>query len=295
MGNWMNLRRALTRIALTACVLAGSAGTAAAQSKVRVTLDETPIWASDFRTKAAIVPAGTILTVIRRRDDWYEVLVPQADGGSGYVYKSSVDIEPTSRLAAADSQIDMTSAEPPRAIGIVGVAQFGYVRFAAAESFSAVLGRAGGGLLGGGAEVRVGPAFLSASVERFEKTGQRILVVDDEIFKLGIPETVRIVPVSVSAGLRFSHDVATPYVGAGVGRMFYKERSSFADDSEKVDARFSSYHFLGGIEFRNGWVATAFEAQYTHAPQTGIGGALQAFHESNLGGLTGRIKVLVGR
>jgi hypothetical protein len=77
--------------------------------------------------------------------------------------------------------------------------------------------------------------------------------------------------------------------------MFYKEQSSFADDSEKVDARFSSYHVLGGVEIRNGWVATAFEAQYTHAPQSGIGGALQAFHESNLGGLTARIKVLVGR
>ena len=289
----MNLRRVLIRIALTACVLAGSAATAAAQSTVRVTHDETAIWAPDFRTKTAVVPAGTILTVIRRRDDWFEVVVPQPDGGSGYVYKLSVDAEPGSR--SSESQIDMTSAEPSRAFGIVGVAQFGYVRFAAGRSFGAVLGDAGGRLLGGGAEVRVGPAFLSASIERFEKTGQRILVVDDEVFKLGIPETVRIVPVSVSAGLRFSRDVATPYVGVGVGRMFYKEQSSFADDGEKVDARFSSYHVLGGVEIRNGWVATAFEAQYTHAPQNGIGGALQAFHESNLGGLTARIKVLVGR
>src|SRR5262245_30992801 len=221
MGTSMNLRRALTRIALTACVLAGSASTAAAQSKVRVIDDETAIWAPDFRTKAAVVPAGTILTVIRRRDDWYEVVVPQADGGSGYVFKSSVDTEPTSRL----SQIETTSAAPSRAIGIVGVAQFGYVRFAAAQSFRAVLGGAGGGMLGGGAEVRVGPAFLNVSIDRFEKTGQRILVVDGDVFKLGIPETVRIVPVSVSAGMRFSRDVATPYVGVGAGRMFYKEQS----------------------------------------------------------------------
>ena len=159
--------------------------------------------------------------------------------------------------------------------------------------------RAGPGgrrFLGGGAEVRVGPAFLNASIDRFAKTGQRILVVDGEVFKLGIPETVTIVPVAVSAGWRIQRDRATPYIGAGVGRMFYKEQSAFADESERVDARFSSVHILGGIEFRNEWVATAFEVQYTRAPQTvGIGGALQAFHESNLGGLVGRVKVLVGR
>src|SRR5262245_55442978 len=154
MDTKMNLRRALIRIALTACVLAGSAATAAAQSKVRVTHDETAIWAPDFRTKAAVVPAGTILTVIRRRDDWFEVVVPQPDGGSGYVFKSSVDAEPNSR--SSESQIDMTSPEPSRAFGIVGVAQFGYVRFAAEESFRAILGRTGGGFFGGGAEVRLG-------------------------------------------------------------------------------------------------------------------------------------------
>ncbi len=180
--------------------------------------------------------------------------------------------------------------------GVFGIGQFGYVQFAAEQSFRAVMGQAGGRFFGGGAEVRVGPAFLSASIERFAKTGQRILVVDGEVFKLGIPETVTIVPVAVSAGWRMRRDGATPYVGAGVGRMFYKEQSAFAADGERVDARFSSVHILGGIEFRNEWVATAFEVQYTRAPQTvGIGGALQAFQESNLGGLVGRVKVLVGR
>ena len=53
---------------------------------------------------------------------------------------------------------------------------------------------------------------------------------------------------------------------------------------------------LGGVEFRNEWVATAFEVQYTRAPHTiGVGGASAAFRETNLGGLVARIKVLVGR
>jgi hypothetical protein len=43
-------------------------------------------------------------------------------------------------------------------------------------------------------------------------------------------------------------------------------------------------------------VATAFEVQYTRAPGAlGLSGASAAFNESNLGGISGRIKVLVGR
>ena len=206
----------------------------------------------------------------------------------------------TIRILSLIACLLVGSARPAAAqsdtFGVFGIGQFGYMQFAAEQSFRAVLDRAGGRFLGGGAEVRVGPAFLNVSIDRFAKTGQRILVVDGEVFKLGIPETVTIVPVAVSAGWRIQRDGATPYVGAGLGRMFYKEQSAFADESERVDARFSSVHILGGIEFRNEWVATAFEVQYTRAPQTaGIGGAFQAFQESNLGGLVGRVKVLVGR
>jgi hypothetical protein len=204
------------------------------------------------------------------------------------------------RIIAVIACLLAGSARPAAAqsdnFGVFGIGQFGYVQFAAEQSFRAVLDRAGGRFLGGGAEVRVGPAFLNVSIDRFAKTGQRILVVDGEVFKLGIPETVTILPVAISAGWRLRRDGTTPYVGGGVGRMFYKERSAFADESERVDARFSSVHVLGGIEFRNEWVATAFEVQYTRAPQSvGIGGALQAFNESNLGGIVGRVKVVVGR
>ena len=89
---------------------------------------------------------------------------------------------------------------------------------------------------------------------------------------------------------------ATPYVGGGVGRILYREQASFTEPSENVQSQYSSYHMLGGVEFRNEWVATAFEVQYTRAPHTiGVGGASAAFQETNLGGLVARIKVLVGR
>lgn len=195
-------------------------------------------------------------------------------------------------LSAAASH---AAAQTSDRIGVFGVGQFGYMRFAAEKSFDAILGTAGGGFGGGGAEFRVGNVFLNASIDRFRKTGQRVVVVDGDLFKLGIPDTVTVIPVAVSAGWRFTNDRATPYVGGGVGRMLYREDSKFVDPDENVRTQYSSYHVVAGVEFRNEWLATAFEAQYTRAPRTiGVGGASAAFQETNLGGLTGRIRILFG-
>jgi opacity protein-like surface antigen len=305
----MHLNRALLRIApWIFCALAGMAASASAQTNVRVTRDQTTIWTADFTETAAVVRAGTILTVVRRHGDWYEVRVPTAIGGSGWVLKSNVDTN-----TSAPRPVARTTGvvSPPRTLGIVGVGQFGYVRFAAQQSFNAILGAPGGGFYGGGAEVRVTNAFLSASVERFEKTGQRVLVMDGEVFALGIPDTITVMPIAVTAGWRVAREGATPYVGGGVGRMLYKEQTRLPGTAssgctcrtaspgevvESVDTHFASYHMLTGVEFRNEWAATAFEVQYTVAPNTiGVGGASAAFHETNLGGFTGRIKILFGR
>ena len=152
-------------------------------------------------------------------------------------------------------------------------------------------------MLGGGAEVRFGPGlFVSGSIERFNKIGERAFVFDGEVYQLGIPNTITVMPLAVTVGWRRSGDVFTPYGGGGFGRVRYTETSDFAEADENVEGSFASYHALGGIEFRNGWVATAFEAQYTQVPDAlGTGGVSAAFHENNLGGLTARVKVLVGR
>jgi hypothetical protein len=290
----MHLNRALLRIApWIFWALAGMAASASAQTNVRVTRDQTTIWTADFTETAAVVRAGTILTVIRRHGEWYEVRVPNEIGGSGWILKSNVD---TNTSAPRPVARHTGLVAPPRKLGIVGVGQFGYVRFAAQQSFNAILGAPGGGFYGGGAEVRVTNAFLSASVERFEKTGQRVLVTDGEVFALGIPDTITVMPVAVSAGWRIARERATPYFGGGAGRILYRERASFTEPAENVHTQYSSFHVLGGVEFRNEWVATAFEVQYTRAPHTiGVGGASAAFQETNLGGLVARIKVLVGR
>ena len=275
------LRSKAIRIASIACVLVACAATARAQTTVLVVQNQSTIWQPDFETAAAVVNAGTELTVVGRRGDWYEVDVP-GQQRTGFIYRRNVE-EPASMQTPS--------------VGFLGFFQFGYTQFAARNSFEAVLGQPGGGFLGGGAELRLGRGFfVNGSVERFTKTGQGVFVSNGEVFKLGVPDTITMMPIALTAGWRFVNEHVTPYAGAGAGRVFYKEALAFGDAGEDVDTRSNSYHLLGGVEFRNNWIATAFEVQYSRVPNAlGAAGASAAFGESNLGGLGGRIKILVGR
>jgi opacity protein-like surface antigen len=199
---------------------------------------------------------------------------------------------------AARAQTGVQKEPPPPTpmIGFAVFGDFGYERLSANRSFGAVLGTPGGGIAGGGGEIRLKNVFLNASVDHFSKTGQRVAVVDGAVYHLGVPDTITMIPLHVSLGWRFVHERATPYVGAGAGRIWYREQTPYTDGVENVDTRFASYHVVGGVEFRNEWVATAFEVQYTRAPGAlGVSGASAAFNESDLGGVSGRIKILVGR
>jgi hypothetical protein len=295
-----SIRRFVLSMAPIACGIALSATAASAQTTVRVTVDKSTIWKSDFKSVADVVATGTILTVVGQRKDWYEVVVARGEGGSetGFIFKDNVAAGVASPQSAAPARRadSATDSYRPPAVGFTGFGQFGYARFAAQRSFDAVMGTGGGGIFGGGAEVRVGPFFVGAAAEHFTKTGSRVFVLDQEVFRLGVPDTVTLTPLTLTAGWRFVHERTTPYVGGGIGRVSYREASDFADAGEAVEGHYSSYHLLGGVEFREGWVATAFEVQYSRVPNAmGLGGVSAAFQESDLGGLTMRVKVLVGR
>jgi len=290
--------RAILRLALLSSLLAWSAP-AFADTIVRVRRDHTSVWTADFRTKLT-VSAGTTLQVIGERNDWYEVVLPgHFRGETGFVHKSSVDPDDGTAMPLAKPPAGSAAphADRSRLLGFFGFGEFGYARFAAQKSFQAVTGQGGDGLLGGGAEVRIGDDwFVNVSVNRMTPKGQRVYVAGDEVFKMGTPVAITLTPMTMTAGWRFAHERATPYFGGGVGRIHYHEHASFTGDEEDVDARFSSYHVLGGVEFRNEWVGTAFEVQYSRVPNAlGLGGASAAFHESDLGGVTARIRILVGR
>jgi len=187
-------------------------------------------------------------------------------------------------------------------IGFRGFGDVGGTRFSAAHSFDAVLGTHRGVVFGGGVDVVLPSAiFVGVRASRFQKNGTRVFVLNDQVFDLGIPLTVRVVPIQVTGGYRFKvgRRHVVPYLGGGVGWFRYTESSDFADDSENVVETFTGYHVLGGAELRvSRNVGIAGEAEWSIVPNA-LGqepsGVSSAFDETNLGGVTFRVKVVVGR
>jgi opacity protein-like surface antigen len=194
---------------------------------------------------------------------------------------------------------DAAEAQTAAAISIRGFAEAGYETFQATRTFNAIFQEDAGRVFGGGGEVVFRPGiFVRVSASKYENTGERALRLENELFRLGIPLTMTIVPIEVSGGYRFRHGATlVPYVGAGVSSHGYRETSRFAEATENVDERFTGYQFLGGLEYRiSRWIAAAGEVQYTTVPDAIGGGGLSAeFNERDLGGTTVRVRVIVGR
>jgi len=196
---------------------------------------------------------------------------------------------------------------PPRPVSdepfsVRGFADIGGVSFSAADSFEAVLGTRSGMVFGGGGEVVLPQRlFVGVRASRFEKTGERVFVFDDEVFGLGIDTTVTVTPIELTGGYRFGGmaNRVIPYVGGGVGWHRYEETSEFATDDENVKETHTGYHLLGGAEVRLArWFGVGGEAQWTTVPDA-LGGdpnsVAAAFDESNLGGFSFRVKFVVGQ
>jgi hypothetical protein len=196
-------------------------------------------------------------------------------------------------------------APAPRAqTSIRGFGDIGLTRFAAADTFTATLGSSTGVLFGGGVEVVLPQrVFFNVRLSRFEKTGERVFVDNDEVFPLGIEMKVGITPVEVTGGYRFQPRGRTrnviPFLGGGVGWHRYSETSDFAQANDDVEETFTGYHALGGVEFRmSRWFGVTGEAQWTtvsDALGSEVSSASEAFGESNLGGLGLRVRFVVGR
>ena len=208
-----------------------------------------------------------------------------------------------SRLITAIGLV-LLLAGPARAqsdVTVRGFADFGSTSFSADRSFDAVLGSASGPVFGGGVEALLpGHVFVNLRASRFRRAGQRVFAFNDQLSSLGIPVTVTIVPIELTGGYRFIRGgPLVPYGGAGVGWYRYQERSEFADANENVRDQFTGFHLLGGTELHLGtWVGAAFEAEWATVPDA-LGGnpnsVARQFQESNLGGVTIRGKVIVGR
>jgi hypothetical protein len=185
---------------------------------------------------------------------------------------------------------------------IRGFADVGSTTFAASESFETILGSATGVVFGGGVEAALPQQFfVGLRASRFRKTGERVFVFEGERFGLGVPSTITVTPIDVTGGYRIQPRgwSVIPYAGGGIGRYRYEETSAFAETSENVKRSFTSYHVLGGAEFRiSRWIGAAGEAQWATVPDalgTDVNGVSTTFDETDLGGFTFRAKIIVGR
>jgi hypothetical protein len=284
-------------------------------SHARVVTDRTMIWQHDAPVLvAATVKRGTVLDVVGREGERYVVVIPSEYGGKGelgFIAASQVEIvggevvagpvarPPRSSTGPSPGGPVQTHRQSPasRPVELFGLGEVGDGSWLARDTFNAVLGSSSAPMLGGGVQVRFGSLFVEGSVERFQRSGTRAFVYGGEVFSLGVADRVQIIPITATVGYRRAGPRVTPYVGGGIGTHLYRETSDFADPSENVSEHFTSYHVLAGVEFAGRrWLRAALEVELTTVPNAfGATGVSAAFNEHNLGGVHGRLKILVGR
>ena len=209
--------------------------------------------------------------------------------------------------------VTVTGVAQAQPVQVRGFFDVGGMTFTANDTFKAVLGSSTGIVFGGGGGVVLpNNVFASVRASRFRKNGERVFVQDGEVFDLGIANTITITPLEITGGYRFapkpnrtrrppartSHSIA-PYVGGGVSWYRYQETDEFAAAGDETDQRFTGYHLMGGVDIPIArWLGAAGEVQWTSVPNalgTNPGSAAAAFGETNLGGTTFRVKVVIGR
>lgn len=194
-----------------------------------------------------------------------------------------------------------TANEAAAQVSLRGFGDVGMTTLTAQESFSAVTGSNSAVVFGGGIDAGVWSGlFLSVRASYVRKDGERVFLFDGQQFTLGVPVTITITPVELSGGWRFNRGAKlAPYLAGGIGFHRYRETSDFSVDDEDIDERFTGFQALGGVEFRiSRFIAAAGEAQWTTVPDAlgqDPGGVAAAFDEHNLGGITFRVKMVIGR
>jgi len=326
-------RRAVSIGVLMFIVLECFATNAVAQpERIRVVNDRSPILASDLITPVMYVDAGAELMMVGEQGNWIEVLLPGLNRRreTGFVAKGNIapprgtpvirrgptaaDAEPPASspqpATPPVSQPSRANAPPPGrrvattaglSTGLRGFGNVSLGAFTASHSFDAVLGSAPipghirGPWLGAGAQYQArNGLFVEGGADFFRQTGQRVFVDGDTVYELGVPDKLTLIPVSATVGYRLKGRTAAPFVGGGIGQYLFSERTPFDDSSEHAWQHATSYHVLGGVEFRaSREVGIAIQGRYTTTPDALSNGVGPALGESNLGGVQFGVKVLV--
>ena len=241
------------------------------------------------------VEPGTVLEVIDFQAPWYLVRAPQGAEGwrTGWLHQRFIEV-----LTAPQPDPAQALSEPVLATSVRGFGQIGAIRFTAADSFDAVTGNSWGLMWGGGAQMAFSTGlFFQGSYERYETTGQRVFVFEDQIFDLGIENKVTVTPIQFTVGYRQpSTDRIVGYIGGGIGWHRLEEVAEFSDPADNVDESKIGYHVLGGMEYPlTRWLWIGGEGQWAYVPDVlGDDGVSALFNEDDLGGFTLRFKLTVG-
>lgn len=189
---------------------------------------------------------------------------------------------------------------PDERIGVRGLATFGVSQMDAADSFEAVLGASRLSDWGAGGQVTNlwRGLFAEVTFGRSEEAGERVFVDGSSVYQLGIPVTLTMNTLDVTAGYRFLRGARfVPYVGGGYTSVAYEESSPFAQPGDEVSDRFGGFVVGGGVEVRTfNWLHVRGEARYRQVPDAlGTGGVSQVYGEDSLGGLRLGVLLAVGR
>lgn len=195
--------------------------------------------------------------------------------------------------ALAAAALVLAGARPAAALDWAIGAEGGYSEMTNAEKSAKAIfdGTKGGGTIGGFVRLGITQSFfLEAHGRHFERTGERVFVADaaGEVFRLGHPLTIRLIPVYGAVGYRFlpnSH--FAPYVTIGVGATAYKETSDVAGLIETQSTTKVSGHGALGVDYFAGPLRLGVEVGYSTVPNTiGESGVSKVYGEKDVGGLT---------
>jgi len=181
-------------------------------------------------------------------------------------------------------------------------------RFSASTTFDANLDSSVQVLWGGGVQMKTRKnVFVDVTVTRLSRTGEQAFVNNGQVFRLGIPLHTTLTPLEFTVGYRFPQKrrrlvrrwrpTVIPYAGLGIGVYRYEQTSDFAVAAENTDETHAGFVAVGGAEFRaSKWIGITVDAQYTRAPGIlGQGGVSRLVDEHDLGGIAGRVRVILGR
>ena len=204
--------------------------------------------------------------------------------------------------SAASAQSPASSSSTPSTYPMFsprGFVLFSRQQFQAEQTFEAIFDDASGSFRGVGADlVLARNVFVEIGWSRFEKTGERVFLFNNTVYKLGIPLTITLRPFELSGGYRLTvWPRVIPYGGIGVASVRYEETSDFAATGDDVSVSGSGVVFLGGAEVRvTRFIGVSADIHYSSlADIIGTAGISKEYGEDNLGGTAVRFRIIIGR